>query len=164
MLGHMGYRSLWPAVFFLPWLVVGAAYLLEAMWQEGPRAIAVRAPLSVPRVPLRWLFAAVLVGWGVLGAALTSVARADGAAPSIGSCEVAAPQEARVLADALYDKGEYQRAAACYDAAGDALRAQRAYLKAVGPSAEDTARKLKDQSNAAKALFTQVQGAFHATH
>jgi hypothetical protein len=31
MFEHEGFRPLWPVIFFLPWLLVGAAYLLESM-------------------------------------------------------------------------------------------------------------------------------------
>jgi hypothetical protein len=41
---HEGFRSLWPAVFFLPWFLLGVAYLVAAMI-HGRREV--RA-LSVP--------------------------------------------------------------------------------------------------------------------
>jgi hypothetical protein len=31
MVEHEGLRPLWPVIFFLPWVFVGVAYLLEAV-------------------------------------------------------------------------------------------------------------------------------------
>ena len=41
---HEGWRSLWPVVFFLPWFLVGVAYLVAAM-VHGRREVSA---LSVP--------------------------------------------------------------------------------------------------------------------
>ena len=41
---HAGFRSLWPVALFLPWLLVGVAYLVAAMI-HGTREVR---PLSVP--------------------------------------------------------------------------------------------------------------------
>jgi hypothetical protein len=92
------------------------------------------------------------------------LALADPTSDGSHSCEAAQPQEAKALADALYEKGDYQHAGECYDAAGDPMRAQRAYLKAVGPNSEAAARGLKADTSTAKALFTQVQQAFRSNH
>jgi hypothetical protein len=94
--------------------------------------------------------------------AASHVARADPHESQ--GCEVADAGKAKLLADELYDKGEYQRAGVCYDAAGDQLRAQRAFLKAVGPNSEIAARDLKKELNTAKALANKVQQAFRGDH
>jgi hypothetical protein len=31
MFEHEGFRPLWPVIFFLPWLLLGAAYLVESV-------------------------------------------------------------------------------------------------------------------------------------
>jgi hypothetical protein len=96
------------------------------------------------------------------GVAAAHVAMGDPAAER--ACEAATAQDASTLADRLFDKGEYQHAGACYEAAGDMAHANLAFLKAVGPESEDTARGLKEQAEAAKALFTQVGRAFRSSH
>ena len=88
------------------------------------------------------------------------VVRADPGSDVLRTCEAAGLQEARSRADALYDKGEYQRAAVCYDAAGDSTHAQQAYLKAARPNAEVAARGLKEEGATAKALLERTQQAF----
>jgi hypothetical protein len=163
MFVHTGYKSLWPAVFFLPWLLVGFAYLFEGVFRRHPKALVVRPRVTVQSARNRWLVTAAVI-LGVVSLAATGITRADDVPDAARACEAHAPSEARQLADLLYEKGDYQRAGICYDAAGDSLRAQRAYVKAVGPSAEDTARKLRAQSNSAKALFSQVQDAFRSNH
>jgi hypothetical protein len=102
------------------------------------------------------------VAWAALAA--TRLAFADPAPDAAGSCAAANPQEAKVLADRLYENGEYQRAGECYDRAGDPMRAQRAFVRAAGPSAETAARGLKDEGHTAKALFAQVEQAFRSNH
>jgi hypothetical protein len=44
------------------------------------------------------------------------------------------------------------------------VHANLAFLQAVGPQGEDTARGLKAQRDAAKSLFASVQRAFHSSH
>ena len=107
---------------------------------------------------------ASLIILALVGLAATHIALADPASEAAHACEVSGPREARQLADQLYERGEYQRAGECYDLAGDPLRAQRAYLKAAGPSTEASARRLKEQGNTASAIFGQVQQAFRGTH
>src|SRR5262249_3490369 len=86
----------------------------------------------------------------------TDLALADSPAPGTSRCAVTSPQAAKSLADVLYDHGQYERAGECYEAAGDASRAQLAYLKAAGPNSMSAARGLREERDAAKALFTQV--------
>ena len=101
---------------------------------------------------------------GLAGVALAQVAWADPAAETLRVCEAASPHEAAVLADRLFERAQYQHAGACYQAAGDMAHANLAYLKASGPQGEDTARALKAQGDAAKALFASVGHAFHKDH
>jgi hypothetical protein len=149
MFMHAGLRPLWPVIAFVPWLFLGVGYLLQAA-RHKLRAL----PLSRTRQ---------LHVVGVLGLVLlagTRAVMADPAAEEAGTCVAANTQEARTLADRLYEQGEYQRAAACYQAAGDLPRANLAFLKATRPAAEDTARGLKSQRDTAKALFSGVAQAF----
>jgi hypothetical protein len=103
----------------------------------------------------------------VLGLACLAASRVILAAPALqGSrpCEVTSPQEAKSLADALFEKRQYQRAGECYEAAGDPSHAQLAFAKAVGPKGEASARRLRGQGDAAKTLLTHVQQAFRSDH
>lgn len=75
---------------------------------------------------------------------------------------VSTPEQTRWLADALYQQGAYQRAAECYEAAGDHALANKAFLRAVSPQSSTTKRQLSEQRDQAKALFRQVQHAFNA--
>ena len=79
-------------------------------------------------------------------------------------CEASTPQEARALGDLFYQQGAYQHAGACYEAAGEHDLANRAYLKAVGPAAEASAKQLADNRNVVKAQFQQMRKAFHSSH
>ena len=85
-------------------------------------------------------------------------------APEVSPCGVASRQEAKSLADKLYERQEYQRAGECYEAAGEPSRAQLAYLKAVRPNSEAVARGLKEQRDAAKALALRVAQPFRHDH
>lgn len=102
--------------------------------------------------------------WGLAGVAAAQVALADPAPQAQVICPVARPQEALILADKLFEKGEYQQAGACYRAAGDMVHANLALLKAAGPRGEDSARALKAQGETAKSLFARVGNAFHGSH
>lgn len=104
-----------------------------------------------------------VVGFTLLVAG-TRLVLADPPAPTSRTCEVATVPEARSLADRLYEKGEYQRAGACYRAAGDLVHANLAFLQAAGPAGEDTARGLKTQRDTARALFASVGQAFRKSH
>jgi hypothetical protein len=102
--------------------------------------------------------------WGLACVAAAHVAMADPATETPSACEVSSPREAGTLADEPFEKGEYQHAGACYQAAGDMVHANLAFLKAVGPDSEDTAKALKAQGDAAKSLFTKVERAFRSSH
>jgi hypothetical protein len=102
--------------------------------------------------------------WGLACVAAAHLAIADPATGTPSACEVSSPREAGTLADKLFEKGEYQHAGACYQAAGDMVHANLAFLKAAGPDSEDTARALKAQRDAAKSLFGKVEDAFRSGH
>jgi hypothetical protein len=102
--------------------------------------------------------------WGLAGVAAAQMALADPAPATQLTCPAASPQEAGVLAERLFERGEYQRAGACYLAAGDNVHANLALLKAAGPRSEDTARDLKAQQQAARSLFARVGSAFRGSH
>jgi hypothetical protein len=115
------------------------------------------------KAPLDHQFRAIRV-WGLACIAATQVAIADPAPEAPRACEVASPQEARTLADKLFERGEYQHAAACYQAAGDMARANLALVHAVGPESENTARGLKAQRDAAKSLLATIEHSFRGSH
>jgi TolA-binding protein len=77
---------------------------------------------------------------------------------------ISTPEQARWLADTLFEQGAYQRAGECYEAAGEHALANKAYLKAVGPQSSATTRQLTEQRDQAKALFRQVQQSFNSGH
>ena len=101
-----------------------------------------------------------------LGLLLTaaSVAGADPVSETPPHCAVSDPEQARRLADRLFEQGAFRRAGECYQAARESARADRAFLKAVGPESALTARRLSDQGDQAKALLHQVQQAFRVEH
>jgi hypothetical protein len=101
---------------------------------------------------------------GLAAVAFAHGAFADPAADAQRVCQVGSSQAAAALADKLFERGEYQHAGACYQIAGDMAHANLAYLKASGPQGEDTARALKVQGEAAKALFASVGHALHKNH
>ena len=72
---------------------------------------------------------------------------------------VSSPEQARHLADVLFDQGAYQHAGECYEAAGDHAQANKAFLKAVGPQSAVAARAASEQRDQAKALLRQVKRA-----
>ena len=101
---------------------------------------------------------------GLVGLVLAPVAFADPGAEAGHACAADNRQQAAVLADQLFGRGEYQRAGVCYELAGDLTHANLAYLKASGSQGEDTARALKAQGDAAKALFASVGRALRKNH
>jgi hypothetical protein len=155
MFMHAGLRPLWPMMAFVPWLILGVGLLLHAAAQRLRQPLALRSRSSQ-------LSVIAVLGLGLLAAA--RVVMADSPAPESRPCEVGTAQEAASLADRLYAKGEYQRAGECYRAAGDLVHANLAFLQAAGPAGEDTARELKAQKDAAKALFASVGQAFRKSH
>jgi hypothetical protein len=162
MFVHAGFRPLWPVIFFLPGMLLGAAYLFAALFQPGLKLARGAVQSQWPRH--HWRSGAGLVIVTLAFLAASQVALADPATHESPACEAADAHQAKLLADVLYDKGEYQHAGACYDVSGDQPRAQLAYLKAAGPSSERAARGLRQESDAAKALFDKMQQALRSTH
>lgn len=154
MFMHAGLRPLWPVIAFVPWLTLGVGLLLHAAAQRLRRPLTLRSRSN--QLPV-----IAVLGLGLLAA---RVVMADSPAPESRACEVGTAPEAAALADRLYAKGEYQRAGECYRAAGDLVHANLAFLQAAGPAGEDSARELKAQKDAAKALFASVGQAFRKSH
>ena len=156
MIMHVGLRSFWPAIALMPWFILGITYLLYGVRQKLRESPGSRA---------RGLHVISVLGLAFL--AVTRVASAD---PAIDgsresrTCEAVNALEATSLGDRLYANGEYQRAGECYQAAGDLVHANLAFLKAAGPASDDAARGLKGQGAAAKALFADAARAFRAKH
>jgi hypothetical protein len=164
MFVHTGFRPLWPVIFFLPWFLLGIAYILQAIPRRRVRAVPVQTS-ALPRPYRRsWRLRGSLTLVALLGLAVAHYAFADPAADGAGRCVAASPQEAQIRADMFYEEGDYQRAGECYDAAGDPLRAQRAFLRAVRPNTEAAARGARVDTDNAKALFSRVGQAFRSNH
>jgi hypothetical protein len=99
-----------------------------------------------------------VVALGILSVLFAPVSQAEPA------CAAATREQAKSLADELYRQGLYQRAGECYQVAGDPADANEAFVKAVRPNSDVTAKDLEHQGQIAKALFTGVQQAFHTNH
>lgn len=167
MFAHHGFRALWPAVFFLPWLFLGSAYLLQSVLHLDPGSIrmastGIRHRMPLPAGRLR------LIGFVGIGFLLilifAPVVRADPMPEAHTPCPVATQEEARKLGDVLFEQGAYQRAGECYQAAGEYGLANRAFVKAVGPQSAVTASQLSQQRDQAKTMLRNVQLALHAEH
>jgi hypothetical protein len=53
MFAHVGgFRSLWPAMLFLPWLLIGAAWLVKSLLPAEKQLVQ-----AVRRIPVRTLHA-----------------------------------------------------------------------------------------------------------
>ena len=117
-------------------------------------------PIPRRRSPHALLGAILAVALGSVAAA----ALADPAPPATADCPVSVPQQAKWLADEFFAQGAYQRAGECYQVAGEYARANEAFVRAVGPRSEATARQMSEQRERARALFHQVQVAFHGAH
>lgn len=105
------------------------------------------------------------LGLGLVLLTAGPLALAD-SSPSEEHCpvSVSSPEQARWLADALFEQGAYQRAGLCYEAAGDHALADKAFLKALAPRSSATTRQLSEQRDQAKALFRQLQQTFNPGH
>ena len=168
MTPYHGFRALWPMIFFLPWLLLGSAYL--SGWALHRLSSPARLPSIGPRYGvafpagrLRVVGLGLLIGLGLL-LITASVALADPVPEARAPCAVAAQEDARRLGDSLFDQGAYQSAGECYQAAGEYGLANRAFVKAVGPQSEVTASQLSEQREQAKTMLRKVQLAFHAGH
>jgi hypothetical protein len=157
MFVHAGFRSLWPVIFFLPWVLLSGAYLLA--WVLNRRVPSRRSRVQVTGSVAKGLS---IMGLSLLLAA-TPLALAEPAPEERQGCPVSA-EEAHSLADGLFEQGSYQAAGACYLAAGDYDRANRAFVKAVGPVSAATAHQLSDQGTHAKTMLHNLQLAFSSHH
>ena len=167
MFEHHGVRALWPAIFFLPWFLLGGAYLLESMFH--PRSWLIKLPSSGIRHRIALPAGRVgLIGFVGLGLLLILMIAPSALAEPLPEgnvpCAVATQEEARKLADALFEQGAYQRAGECYQAAGEYDLANRAFVKAVGPQSSVTASQLSEQRDQAKTMLRKVQLAFQSKH
>jgi hypothetical protein len=165
---HHGFRALWPVIFFLPWLLLGSAYLggwaLRRLSSPARLpSIGTRSAVAFPAGGLRIVGVGLLVGLGLL-LITASVALADPVPEAHAPCPVTAQEEARRLGDNLFEQGAYQRAGECYQAAGEFGLANRAFVKAVGPQSAVTASQLSEQREQAKTMLRKVQLAFQSKH
>jgi hypothetical protein len=168
MLPHHGLKALWPAIFFLPWLLLGTVYLSEWALSRFSRpiklaSIGARHRIAFPEGGLRIVGLGLLIALGLLLMS-ASVARADPVPEGLASCPVTAKEEARKLGDSLYEQGAYQKAGACYQAAGEYDLANRAFVRAVGPQSTATASQLSGQRDQAKMLARRIELTFHSGH
>jgi hypothetical protein len=147
MFSHHGVRALWPVVFFLPWLSVGAVYL----------ASAIRSRLAFSAASLRLVALALLL-------ITAPLALADPLPEGHTRCPVTTQQEARRLGDTLFEHADYQSAGECYQAAGEYALANRAFVRAVEPKSAVTARQLTEQRDQAKTMARKIQLAFRREH
>src|SRR5262249_17307479 len=90
----------------------------------------------------------------------TRLALADAALEERAPCPVSSQDEARGLAEVLFEQGDYQHSGACYQTAGEYALANRAFVKAVDPASAKTAHQLSEQGEQAKALVHKLQRAF----
>lgn len=154
MFVHAGFRPLWPVVFFFPWLLLGIAFLLQSVRKP---ALSASGKKGATHSGLRGrrLLAISLYAFTCLAA--TGVALGDPVpAAEPRACASASREQASTLADRLYEKGDYQHAGECYEAAGDMEHANMAFVKATGPKSDATGQALKSQADSAKALFASV--------
>jgi hypothetical protein len=109
-------------------------------------------------------FVASVVTLGILSVIGIAVGKADPAEQPGPGCVAPTREQAKLLGDELYRQGSYQRAGECYQAAGDLADANEAFVKAVQPNSDVTAKDLAHQGQVAKTLFTGVQQAFRSNH
>jgi hypothetical protein len=168
MLPHHGVRALWPVIFFLPWLLLGGAYLSEWALHRLSRPIRLaslgaRYRMAIPAGSLRIVGLGLLVGLGFFPIT-ASTALADPVPETHAPCPVTTQEDARTLGDSLYEQGAYQNAGECYQAAGEYGLANRAFVKAVGPQSTVTAGQLSEQRDRAKMMLRKVELAFRTEH
>jgi hypothetical protein len=107
--------------------------------------------------------ALALAAMGLFAAHNVLADEAPTAAPVVSlSCDAEHADEARASADLAMKQGAYERAGQCYLAAGDYDSANRAFLKSARPAAVETGRAVVQQRDAARALLSQVKGAFRS--
>jgi len=155
MFVHAGFRSLWPVIFFLPWVFLSGAFLVA--WVLHGRVPYRRSRVRVSGSAAKGLS---IIGLSLLLAAAPLALGAPATEEREG-CPVSM-EEAHSLGDRLFEQRSYQAAGECYLAAGDYDRANRAFVKAVGPAMAATARQLSDQGAQAKTMLLKLQGAFRS--
>jgi hypothetical protein len=165
---HHGFRALWPVTFFVPWLLLGGAYLGEWTFHRLSRPSRLlssgpRYRIAFPARRARVVGLAILIALSLL-LITASVARADPLPEAHAPCAVTRPDEARKLADSLFERGAYQSAGECYEVAGEHELANRAFVKALGPQSAVTAGRLSDQRDQARGMLRKVELAFHSEH
>jgi hypothetical protein len=92
--------------------------------------------------------------------AATRLALADAAPEERAPCPVSTQDQARGLAQVLFEQGDFQHSGACYQAAGEYALANRAFLKAIEPQSAKTARQLSEQGEQTKDLVRKMRRAF----
>ena len=162
MFAHSGYRPLWPLIFFLPWLFLGSAYL--GGWVLHRRSRSIGLSSVRPRQRTALLAGILLIIAFCFLLIISPSALADPVRESVTACPVTAEEQARSLADSLFERGDYQSAGVCYQAAGQYVLANRAFMKALEPQSELTAHQLSEQRDQAKILLRKVQLAFRSQH
>jgi hypothetical protein len=123
MFVQSAFSGRWPASSFLPWFLLSGAYRLTWMFRKRVLHPWFGARVSRPKGT-----GLSISGLSLLLAA-APLAFADPVVGEHQSCPVSTAQ-AHSLADRLYEQGSYQPAGACYLAAGDYDRANRAFVKA----------------------------------
>jgi len=162
MFSHSAYRPLWPLIFFLPWFFLGSAYLGGWVLQRRSRPVGHVSLRSRHRTTL---FAGILVIIALCFLlVIAPLALADTVPEGQEACPVTTREQARSVADTLFEQGNYQSAGMCYQAAGEYGLANQAFLKALEPQSELTAHQLSEQSDQATRLLHKVQLAFRAGH
>jgi hypothetical protein len=162
MFAHSGYRPLWPLIFFLPWLFLGSAYLGEWALHRRSRPIGFSSIRSRHRTAL--LAGILFVVAVCLLLIVAPSAFADPVPEGQAACPVTTVEQARSMADTLFEQGDYQSAGVCYQAAQEYALANRAFMKALEPQGEVTGRQLSEQRDQAKMLLRKVQLAFRSGH
>jgi hypothetical protein len=99
---------------------------------------------------------------GLAFIAATQLASAD--QTQLEGCPASNLEQARVVADRLFEQAAYQRAGECYRLAGDYDRANSAFAKATRVSAATGSRQLAEDRDQAKAQWQRLQAALHHMH
>ena len=149
-------------IFFLPWLLLGSAYLLEWVLHLRSRAIALSwaGPRHRTAFPVG-ILRIIALGFLLI---LAPLALADPVLEAPPACPVTTVEQARSQADTLFEQGAYQGAGKCYEAAGEYAQANRAFMKAVEPRSAQTAHQLSEQRDQARTMLHKVELAFRPRH
>jgi len=162
MFAHSGYRPLWPLIFFLPWLFLGSAYLGGWVLHRRSRSVGLSSVRPRHRTALVAGILFIIAFCFLLIVAPSALA--DPVREDYAACPVTTEAQVRNMADSLFERGDYQSAGVCYQAAGENALANRAFMKALEPRSELTARQLSEQRDQANRLLRKVQLAFRSGH